>query len=128
MAIKLNAQSDFGEKILEPYCDFILSISAVGGLVLTQNISWALVIGLAIIAIAAHTGEIAISKLRLLNRFCCGFMPFYYLFVILIATAIYAAKAFGIYALWLLIPAALLGIYAIKAKQHRLRAWLRGQP
>jgi len=127
LAIRLNAKSDFGAKVLEPYCDFVLSIGAVGGLVLTRNISWMLAINLAIIAIIAHIGTITISKSKPLNRFCCGFMPFYYLAVILITAAIYAAKAFSVQALWLLPIALAIGAIAIKIKRHRLRAWLNGR-
>ena len=127
LAIKLNAKSDFGAKILEPYCDFILTIGTVGGLVLTQNISWVLAISLATIAIVMHFGSIIIG-LRTINSFCAGFMPFYYLTVIFTSTVIYAIKAFSLHALWLIPPVLAIGVIAIKTKNHRLRSWLRGQP
>lgn len=128
LAKKLNAQSKIGAKIIDPLGDLFLTVGAVGGLVLTQSISWLFAISLAIIAAIAYLGTMAIAKPKPLKRFCVGFVPFYNIAIMIAVTATYAAKAFGTQALWLLIPAALLGIYAIKTKQHRLRAWLRGQP
>ncbi len=122
LAIKLDAKSHLGE-ILEGPCDLALTLGVLSGLVFTNSLSWFSIGVMALILIIIWTPIILFAPSRL-SRVCEGLAPLYYLLVILTLTVIYAFKAFGYLAFWLVGIIVLPLAFAVyKFKSHRLNYW-----
>jgi phosphatidylglycerophosphate synthase len=123
LVIKLDAVSNLG-KLLDPFCDFALTVGALWGLVFTETVPWAMIGVLAVVWAAIWTPIIFKKNGSRIRIFCRGISPFYSLSVIIVATIIYAFKAFGGGALWLLIAAVPAAAITVRIKRHRLATWL----
>jgi cardiolipin synthase (CMP-forming) len=122
LAIKLNQKSELGGKILEPGCDFALTLGAVCGLFFSANIGWTTILALSGILLAIWLPVIFSIGPEKLIRIFKGIAPFYYLAVVLSLFVIYAMLA-GILT-WLLIIAIPIAPFAAYAKRGRIRQWL----
>lgn len=122
-AKRWNCGTDFGAQVLEPVCDLALTVGAGFGLLISHIVSWWVIVPVGVLALCGHlTANYAAGSLR---RVGIGFMPLYFLAVIVTILMIYVVKAntpwYGY---------ATLSIYAGVAtytKRHRLHSWLSGE-
>lgn len=127
LAIRLDAKSEFGQKVVEPAADMALSAGALAGLFFTGTIPWITVWPLVALLLFIHSVIHLIQETRLIRRICNGAAPLYYLAVILATAGIYAWKALGISSALLAVPAFPLGYFAVKLKWSRVSGWLHGR-
>lgn len=118
-ARKWRCGTAFGADVLEPICDLALTLGSGLGLLLAGTTSWWLLIPLASFGLlghlAANYGKGAITRVGF------GFMPLYYLAVIIAITIVYARAASV--PSWGYLFAGCVGILAAWAKKDRLHSW-----
>jgi len=122
LAKRWNCGTDFGAEVLEPICDLALTMGAGLGLLITGVVGWLALAPLITLAIWGHLA--ANFGGGLLKKIGTGFMPLYFLAVILTTAVIYGVKA-NVPA-WGFILALAIGSLMANAKRNRLSAWLRG--
>lgn len=121
-ASKWRCGTQFGADVLEPVCDPSPTLGAGLGLLFTDTTSWWPLIpmlGLGLLGhVAANYGKGVIKRVRF------GFMPLYYLAVIIAITIVYAVEASV--PIWSYLFAGGVGIVAAWAKKDRLHSWISG--
>lgn len=124
LAMRLNARSKIGQNLLDPLADGALIVAALLGLISAEEIRWTTVIVVAAVSAVIWTMHI-LARLNCRirpSRFSAGLLVVYGVGVYLWLDVRYIILS---NALWLIIPALVLGAFLIKIKRTRVNAAIK---
>lgn len=132
LAFKLNARSDLGRRFLDPLGDLAESVGILAGLVFTGIISWNS-LGLLAALYVVILLPVVVKRTNFASSFCEGLIQAYFTIFYATGVGIYAFRAMGIQALWLLSLIPVVVFIVLRTKRHRVENWFnlmrgRGEP
>lgn len=124
IARRYHVESDFGGESLEPVCDLVLSVTAVGGLIITGVWGWG--VGVWLILVTATLQASHATSFKRLKRHTYYIHPLFFVAVVFVVGGVYLWLAFENVSFVLSYIVALLTISW--AKRDRWMVWLAGPP
>ncbi|MGD0977213.1 MAG: CDP-alcohol phosphatidyltransferase family protein [Minisyncoccia bacterium] len=103
LAVHLNARTKAGT-IIDPICDFILTLGQIAGAFYSALIGWKMIWILVVLFLITWP-PVVLVKNELANKFFLACNRGYYAAVVVGFTGLYFYEAMGVNSVWLLIPA-----------------------